>query len=173
MRPPSSARSRPLVHFSLFDIRVIISLTPRRTTGLHVFFDYSEMPKYAGDGLLATMANHIEQSAVVILCISEGYASSRFCKAEYTHAYSQEKPTFLMNVGEEGWSIPTTGDLGIMTGSGTKQYFFNRSEAEYKSDTGFTGLWTAMRCVPEIKAIRIARAPGNGGGNAPGGGGSG
>jgi hypothetical protein len=60
------------------------------------------------------MADHIEQSAVVILCISEGYAESRNCKAEYRHTFGHEKPYFLMNLGEEGWSIPMTGELGMV-----------------------------------------------------------
>ena len=51
-----------------------------------------------------------------------------------------------------------TGELGMVAGTGMVQYFLNRSEAEFLGDTGFAGLWKAMRCVPEIAAIRAARA---------------
>ncbi|XP_072031674.1 uncharacterized protein [Amphiura filiformis] len=83
--------------------------------GYEVWMDIDKMK----GNLLHAMAEAIEQSAVVVVCMSQKYKESLSCRSEASYAYKKEKPLIGVMV-EDGYE--PDGWLGLLLGM---QLYYN------------------------------------------------
>ncbi|KAK6179294.1 hypothetical protein SNE40_011688 [Patella caerulea] len=100
-------------------------------TGYNVWIDIDRM---SGD-ILDAMSSAVENSAVVIICVSEGYKQSQCCHTEAGYAYQRKKgfiPLYMQNpYHPDGW-------LGAVIGS--RLYFDFSGESEVEFEDSFSKL---------------------------------
>lgn len=103
-----------------------------KESGYNVWFDEEKM---AGD-LLEAMADAVEKSAVVLICLSEKYKDSQNCRSEAQYAYKRKRPVIPLLV-QDGYD--PDGWLGLIVG--TKLYYKFCSD----KDTDVEGLLKGIR----------------------------
>ncbi|XP_072035236.1 uncharacterized protein [Amphiura filiformis] len=85
-----------------------------REHGYNVWLDLDEMK----GNILDAMANAVEDSTVVLMCMSEAYKDSYNCRSEATYAYKLKRPIIPLLM-EEGYA--PDGWLGLILG--TRLYY--------------------------------------------------
>ncbi|XP_072051354.1 uncharacterized protein [Amphiura filiformis] len=110
-------------------------------SGYRVWMDDTHM---TGD-ILAAMAEAVEKSHVVLICMSEKYKNSQSCRSEAEYAYKLKKAVIPLLI-EDGYQ--PDGWLGLL--QGTKLYYNFSSDALVKTE--LPRLVTAIKeCIPSDK----------------------
>ncbi|XP_072026208.1 uncharacterized protein [Amphiura filiformis] len=94
--------------------------------GYRVWMDLTNL---RGD-ILTAMAEAVEESDVILICMTEKYKNSKSCRAEATYAYKQRKKLIPLMM-EEGYE--PDGWLGLL--QGMDLYYRFHSESQFDSST--------------------------------------
>ena len=146
--------------------------------GLQVFLDYSAMVEHGApgrQGVVHTMARNVKAAIAVVVCASEGYDKSANCVRELEYAVKFEgepakgsaqtsppygKHVIFVNCGEPGWGIDPDKNELLSIYQGSKLWVHNQTADAWKTAAGFDTLWSTLRQIPAIKALRERRRAG-------------
>ena len=112
--------------------------------GYHVWIDFDQMH----GNIMDAMAQAIEQSQTVIICISEDYRKSNYCRAEAQYAFQRQRkivPVLLQkHYKPDGWLLFLIGQLLYV--DFTKHEFARAVEMLFKEVKGLD----TVQVVPTI-----------------------
>jgi hypothetical protein len=116
--------------------------------GYHVWIDFDQMR----GNVMDAMAQAIEQSKTVIICMSEDYRKSNYCRAEAHYAFQRQRkiiPVLLQkHYKPEGWLLFLIGQLLYV--DFTKYEFKRAIEILFKE--------LKVEDITEIKATSLTRS---------------
>lgn len=143
--------------------------------GLQVFLDYNAMVEHGApgrQGVVLTMARNVQAAIAVVVCASEGYDKSANCVRELEYAVKFEgdpatgsaqtsppygKHVIFVNCGEPGWAIDPAKNELLSIYQGSKLWAHNQTADAWKTAAGFDTLWSTLKQIPAIKALRERR----------------